>query len=96
MKKIEVLNAWANILAGRAPSLSIEITKECPLRCPGFSVDDSASHSLRLVHRSQSKGFCDQGDHEAHRSRAHYSVAIRLVPLSHTQTIEWRSALSKS
>jgi MoaA/NifB/PqqE/SkfB family radical SAM enzyme len=31
----EVLKAWAAILNGRAPSMSIEITKECPLRCPG-------------------------------------------------------------
>ena len=35
MKKSEVIHAWARILSGRAPSLSIEITKECPLRCPG-------------------------------------------------------------
>jgi MoaA/NifB/PqqE/SkfB family radical SAM enzyme len=35
MKKSEVLNAWANILSGQKPSLSIEITRECPLRCPG-------------------------------------------------------------
>lgn len=35
MKKSEVLRAWAGILIGRVPSLSIEITKECPLRCPG-------------------------------------------------------------
>jgi len=30
-----VLKAWGRILAGRRPNLSIEITKECPLRCPG-------------------------------------------------------------
>src|SRR5246127_3542523 len=35
MKKSEVVRAWGRILTGRAPSLSIEITKECPLRCPG-------------------------------------------------------------
>ena len=35
MKKSEVLNAWAAILYGQKPSLSIEITRECPLRCPG-------------------------------------------------------------
>jgi sulfatase maturation enzyme AslB (radical SAM superfamily) len=35
MNKIEALRAWASILVGRTPSLSIEITKECPLRCPG-------------------------------------------------------------
>ena len=42
MKKSEVLHAWARILAGRAPSLSIEITKECPLRCPGCYAFDVA------------------------------------------------------
>lgn len=35
MKKTEVLRAWAHILSGRRPSLSIELTRECPLRCPG-------------------------------------------------------------
>ena len=42
MKTTEVLRAWASILAGRAPSLSIEITKECPLRCPGCYAFDAA------------------------------------------------------
>jgi MoaA/NifB/PqqE/SkfB family radical SAM enzyme len=27
--------AWGRILTGRHPALSIEITRECPLRCPG-------------------------------------------------------------
>ena len=31
----EMLKAWARVLDGRAPMLSIEITKECPLHCPG-------------------------------------------------------------
>ena len=35
MKTTEVLRAWKTILTGRAPSLSVEITKECPLSCPG-------------------------------------------------------------
>jgi MoaA/NifB/PqqE/SkfB family radical SAM enzyme len=35
MKISELLGAWRGILAGRRPSLSIEITRECPLRCPG-------------------------------------------------------------
>ncbi|HEX4064987.1 MAG TPA: radical SAM protein [Acidobacteriaceae bacterium] len=42
MKTSEVLQAWARILGGRAPSLSIEITKECPLRCPGCYAFDAA------------------------------------------------------
>lgn len=35
MNKGEVFRAWGRILAGYYPSLSIEITRECPLRCPG-------------------------------------------------------------
>jgi organic radical activating enzyme len=29
------LAAWGRILAGKSPMLSIEITRECPLHCPG-------------------------------------------------------------
>lgn len=31
----EILTAWGRILAGRIPLLSVEITRECPLSCPG-------------------------------------------------------------
>lgn len=31
----EILGAWGKILSGKAPMLSIEITRECPLSCPG-------------------------------------------------------------
>jgi hypothetical protein len=30
-----VLQAWGRILRGYQPNLSVEITRECPLRCPG-------------------------------------------------------------
>src|SRR6478672_9798709 len=30
-----IITAWGRILRGYMPSLSIEITRECPLRCPG-------------------------------------------------------------
>ena len=30
-----VMQTWGRILTGRRPNLSIEITRECPLRCPG-------------------------------------------------------------
>jgi len=35
VKTSEVVKAWGRILNGDRPSLSIEITRECPLRCPG-------------------------------------------------------------
>jgi sulfatase maturation enzyme AslB (radical SAM superfamily) len=42
MKTSEILKAWRKILKGGQPSLSIEITRECPLRCPGcYAFDDA-------------------------------------------------------
>jgi len=35
MKVAHVLRSWGRILQGYPPALSIEITRECPLRCPG-------------------------------------------------------------
>jgi sulfatase maturation enzyme AslB (radical SAM superfamily) len=35
MKTLDVIKAWRLILAGYHPIMSIEITRECPLRCPG-------------------------------------------------------------
>jgi MoaA/NifB/PqqE/SkfB family radical SAM enzyme len=35
MQAGDIMRAWSMILKGRKPTLSIEITKECPLRCPG-------------------------------------------------------------
>src|ERR1700683_2631038 len=58
MKKSEVLHAWVKILTGYAPSLSIEITKECPLRCPGCYAFDAAHlvGTSQLRHLSDFKG----------------------------------------
>jgi sulfatase maturation enzyme AslB (radical SAM superfamily) len=42
LKTSEVLRAWNRILRGEHPSLSIEITRECPLRCPGcYAYEDA-------------------------------------------------------
>jgi len=35
LNRSDVIRAWGKILTGRYPNLSIEITRECPLRCPG-------------------------------------------------------------
>jgi sulfatase maturation enzyme AslB (radical SAM superfamily) len=38
----QIIQAWGKILKGEQPSLSIEITRECPLKCPGcYAYDDS-------------------------------------------------------
>jgi sulfatase maturation enzyme AslB (radical SAM superfamily) len=31
----EMIQAWGKIVSGYRPNISVEITKECPLRCPG-------------------------------------------------------------
>ena len=35
MRTLDVVKAWGRILAGRKPTMSIEITRRCPLSCPG-------------------------------------------------------------
>ena len=35
MRQSDVLRVWGRVLRGRSPFLSLEITKECPLQCPG-------------------------------------------------------------
>lgn len=42
MQISEIIGAWGKILKGEQPSLSIEITRECPLRCPGCYAYDNA------------------------------------------------------
>ena len=58
MKTADILRAWKLILAGKAPSLSIEITRECPLRCPGCYAyeDNHLNTGVNLRQLSDFKG----------------------------------------
>src|SRR3954468_10461244 len=53
-----ILSAWGRILTGYAPALSIEITRECPLRCPGCYAygDDHLGGDLTLREVRDFKG----------------------------------------
>lgn len=53
-----VMQAWGRILSGRRPTLSIEITRECPLRCPGCYAfgDDHLGGGVTLRGLSDYKG----------------------------------------
>src|SRR5262245_41089507 len=53
-----VITAWGRILAGYQPALSIEITRECPLRCPGCYAygDDHLGGDLTLREVRDFKG----------------------------------------
>lgn len=52
------MTAWGKILRGYRPSLSIEITRECPLRCPGCYAygDDHLGGDLTLRQVTDYKG----------------------------------------
>lgn len=53
MRTREVIQAWKSILSGRRPSLAIEITRECPLRCPGcyaYGEGHVSGMNLRQLH----------------------------------------------
>src|SRR6185369_5621266 len=58
MKTTEVLRGWKTILSGRTPFLSIELTRECPLSCPGCYAygDDHLGGGVVLKQVSDFKG----------------------------------------
>lgn len=53
-----IFAAWGRILSGYTPALSIEITRECPLRCPGCYAygDDHLGGDLTLREVRDFKG----------------------------------------
>lgn len=53
-----IVRAWGKILAGYRPNLSIEITRECPLRCPGCYAygDDHLNNGVTLRELADKKG----------------------------------------
>jgi MoaA/NifB/PqqE/SkfB family radical SAM enzyme len=53
-----MMTAWGRILRGYRPSLSIEITRECPLRCPGCYAygDDHLGGDVTLRQVNDFKG----------------------------------------
>lgn len=61
--KRDIVRAWGALLRGRKPALSIEITKECPLHCPGcyaFSEGHvGAGVNLRHLHDLRGDALVD-------------------------------------
>ena len=58
MNSKDLLRAWGRVLSGRRPSLSIEITRECPLRCPGCYAyeDEHLGGGINLRQLADKKG----------------------------------------
>ncbi len=59
-----ILTAWGRILSGYTPALSIEITRECPLRCPGcYAYGDghlNGPATLRQLHDFKGQELVDR------------------------------------
>src|SRR5882724_5055920 len=52
-----LLQIWAKLLLGRELALSLEITKECPLQCPGcYAYEDAHLGTTNLRSLSDFKG----------------------------------------
>jgi MoaA/NifB/PqqE/SkfB family radical SAM enzyme len=62
--KDAIMTAWGRILGGYTPALSIEITRECPLRCPGcYAYGDDhlgGEITLRQVHDYKGQELIDR------------------------------------
>ena len=58
-----IFTSWGRILGGYMPSLSIEITRECPLRCPGcYAYGDDhlgGATTLRQLHDFKGQALID-------------------------------------
>jgi len=59
----QIVQAWGKILKGEHPSLSIEITRECPLKCPGcYAYDDAhlgGGRTLRELNDRRGQALVD-------------------------------------
>lgn len=57
MRTSEVIQAWKSILSGRRPTLAIEITRECPLRCPGcYAYEEGHVSGMNLRQLNDKRG----------------------------------------
>ncbi len=58
MQTKDIISAWGRVLSGSVPLLSIEITRECPLKCPGCYAygDDHLGGGVTLRTLSDQRG----------------------------------------
>ena len=52
-----ILQTWGRTMSGRVPTLSLEVTRECPLRCPGcYAYEDAHLGTTNLRSLADFKG----------------------------------------
>jgi hypothetical protein len=97
MKHGNILPAWGRILRGSYPTLSIEITRECPLRCPGcYAYEPQPDHDrCRAPARYQRIVLNIEGHSIQVHCTVTHQMAIRLTsPESPAECIFTRTTLS--
>ncbi len=53
MKKREIFPAWSRILQGYRPFLAVELTRECPLHCPGcYAYDEGHLNNGKILRQA--------------------------------------------
>src|SRR5438552_5720216 len=85
-----IMAAWGRILAGHMPAVSIEITRECPLRCPGcYAYGDDhlgGDVTLREVRDFKGQELIDRVIAPVDRLRPlHLSIVRREPPVRHRE-----------
>jgi hypothetical protein len=87
MDILEVLAAWKSILTGSAPMMSIEVTRECPLSCPGcYAYGELRSRRLsqlskpeRIEHIARTSMAVGSAMGTFEKATAHMTVGKRAV-----------------
>ena len=78
-----IFSAWGRILGGYQPALSIEITRECPLRCPGPWLTDWPRWSLACAAAEAALEVANASNPSPARIRAEpgsHGLGIRKAP----------------
>jgi MoaA/NifB/PqqE/SkfB family radical SAM enzyme len=78
MKKWKIFPAWMRILQGYRPFLSIEVTQQCPLQCPGCYAKSEAHMNGKSLHRTELRGD-DLVDGVLYLIRRHKPLHLSIV-----------------
>jgi len=88
----QIIQAWGKILRGQRPSLSLEITRECPLRCPGCYAYDPAhlggGQTLRDLNDRRGQALVDGVLEVVDRLRPLHLSLVGGDPLVHYRELE--------
>src|SRR5512139_2650403 len=80
MRTSDVFSAWWGILRGYRPFLSIEVTRRCPLRCPGcYATGPGSNRAARSAGQAAEWRGRDLVDRVLELVRRHRPLHVSLV-----------------